>query len=175
MTNRQPLTDVAAIQTALRLHNLTLRSITDADLPTLCQIYGSTRTDELAQTGWSVEQQTAFLTMQFNAQHRYYMEHYVGAAWTLIERDGLPIGRLYLIRWARELRIVDIALLPQDRSQGIGSAILRAIIDEGERLRLPITIHVEMFNPALRLYERLGFKQIADKGVYYLMERTPDA
>lgn len=175
MTNRQPITDIAAIQLQLGSRGLTLRPISDADLPTLYRIYGSTRADELAQTGWNAEQQTAFLTMQFNAQHHYYAEHYAGAAFTLIERDGLPIGRLYLMRWPRELRIVDIALLPPYRSRGLGSAVLQAIIADGQRLQLPVTIHVEIFNPAMRLYQRLGFKQTADKGVYHLMERTPDA
>ena len=34
-----------------------------------------------------------------------------------------------------------------------------------------MTIHVERFNPALRLYERLGFSVAEDKGVYLLLER----
>jgi hypothetical protein len=34
----------------------------------------------------------------------------------------------------------------------------------------PLRIHVERFNPALRLYERLGFRQVEDKGVYLFLE-----
>jgi ribosomal protein S18 acetylase RimI-like enzyme len=34
---------------------------------------------------------------------------------------------------------------------------------------------VELFNRALRLYERLGFRRVGDHGPYYLMEWTPDA
>ena len=37
---------------------------------------------------------------------------------------------------------------------------------------VPLTIHVERFNPALRLYERLGFEAIEDKGVYLFLEWT---
>jgi hypothetical protein len=34
-------------------------------------------------------------------------------------------------------------------------------------------MHVEQFNRALRLYHRLGFRQIADQGVYLLLEWKP--
>ena len=38
-----------------------------------------------------------------------------------------------------------------------------------------LTIHVEMSNPARRLYERLGFAPVEEHGVYLLMERRPGA
>jgi GNAT superfamily N-acetyltransferase len=120
-------------------------------------------------------QKQAFLTAQFEAQHAYYQEHYPQAAFLAVLHEGQPIGRLYLDRWPDQLRIVDIALLPEYRGQGIGTAILEAILSDGQRLALPVSIHVERLNPALRLYTRLGFRQIADKGVYYLLEKTPDA
>ena len=47
---------------------------------------------------------------------------------------------------------------------------MRALQAEAAASRKPLRIHVERFNPALRLYERLGFKQIADRGVYWFME-----
>ena len=175
MTDRAPLTDVTTIATQLHAHEITLRPINQDDLPFLCQVYASTRMEELAQTQWSAEQTTAFLTMQFNAQHAYYQEHYPQAVFLIVEHRGQPIGRLYLDRWPSEIRIVDIALLPMQRGRGIGTRILKAVLQEGQRLRLPVRIHVEVFNPALRLYTRLGFRQIEDKGVYSLMEKVPDA
>jgi ribosomal protein S18 acetylase RimI-like enzyme len=36
-----------------------------------------------------------------------------------------------------------------------------------------LSIHVEANNPARRLYERLGFRSVADHGVYLLLERAP--
>jgi ribosomal protein S18 acetylase RimI-like enzyme len=175
MTDRAPLTDVQVITAQLRPHEITLRPITPDDLPFLFQVYASTRMEELAQTQWSAEQTTAFLTMQFNAQHAYYQEHYPQAAFLIIEHHGQPVGRLYLDRWPNEIRIVDIALLPPQRRRGIGTQLLNAVLEEGQRLHLPVRIHVEVFNPALHLYTRLGFRQIEDKGVYSLMEKAPDA
>lgn len=147
-----------------------LRNISHDDLPFLRQVYGSTRSEELAQVPWSDEQRAAFLDQQFNAQHNWYQQNYPGAQWSIVLRDNRPVGRLYLVRWPDQLRIIDIALLPSACNQGIGGALLGDIQALAQRLKLPVTIHVEQFNPAQRLYKRLGFKQIADKGVYWLME-----
>lgn len=78
-----------------------------------------------------------------------------------------PRGRdLYVSRWSEEIRIVDIALLPDSCNRGIGTALLRQLQAEAQASGKPLRIHVERFNPALPLYERLGFRQIEDKGVY---------
>jgi GNAT superfamily N-acetyltransferase len=169
------MTEIQTIAMALAAQGLGFRPISADDQALLYRIYASTREEELAATGWSAVQKEAFLMMQFKAQHAHYQEHYPGAAFQVILREGQPIGRLYLDRWPTELRIVDIALLPKYRGQGIGTIILEAILSEGQRLGLPVSIHVERFNPALRLYTRLGFHQIQDEGVHYLMEKTPDA
>jgi ribosomal protein S18 acetylase RimI-like enzyme len=89
----------------------------------------------------------------------------------IIQHAGEAAGRLYLARWASEYRIVDIALLPAFRGRGLGTAILNVIIAEATGHGLPVSIHVERFNPALRLYERLGFEFVSEYGVYYLMRR----
>ena len=78
-----------------------------------------------------------------------------------------------MVRWEKEIRLVDIALLPEHRGGGVGSAILHEILAEGKAAGKPVTIHVERFNPALRLYERLGFVPIEERGPYLLMQRAP--
>ncbi|HYF65320.1 MAG TPA: GNAT family N-acetyltransferase [Herpetosiphonaceae bacterium] len=150
---------------------LGLRPISPADAAFLTQVYGSTREEELAQVEWQPGQKQAFIEMQFAAQHAHYQQHYRDAMFAIIEHGGEAAGRLYLARWAGEYRIVDIALLPQFRGKGLGSIILNAIINEAAAHGLPVSIHVERFNPALRLYERLGFKFVSEYGVYYLMRR----
>lgn len=143
------------------------------DKPFLYRLYASTREKELAVVDWSETQKDAFLHMQFEAQHKYYRQHYRETTFDLIVLDDEPVGRLYLARWPDEFRIVDIALLPEWRNQGIGSRLLQDILQEAQEAGLPVSIHVECFNPALHLYYRLGFKKIADKGVYYLLEKAP--
>lgn len=154
-------------------HTIGLRPIAPADRAFLCSVYAGTRAEELALVQWSDAQKQAFVAMQFDAQHSYYQQHYPRASFDLLLLDGQPIGRLYVARHSSEIRIVDIAIVPAYRGQGIGSAVLAALLAEGARAGLPVTIHVERFNRALRLYERLGFRQIEDKGVYLLMECLP--
>ena len=156
-------------------NGVTLRPVRPGDEELLYRVYASTRQEELAQTGWSEGQKASFLRMQFDAQSRHYREHYERAELSVILQDERPVGRLYVVRWPEEIRIVDIALLPEYRGAGIGTGLLDDLISESERRGKPISIHVERFNPALRLYERLGFREVEDKGVYLLMERSPGA
>lgn len=153
---------------------LSLRAIQDDDLMVLNDIYSSTREEELKQvTHWSNEQKKAFLTQQFLAQHQYYQKNYEGAAFYVVEKNQEVIGRLYIHPNFQEkgVRIVDIALLPMWQNQGIGRGILQDILKSAQKIGKPVTIHVESFNPAKSLYERLGFKKISEtNGVYHLME-----
>lgn len=147
-----------------------LRPITDADLPFLELVYGSTRTEELAQTDWDDAQKAAFIAFQFRAQHQHYQAHYSGAEYYVIEHQGRAAGRLYLHWRGGELRIVDIALLPEARGQGTGSALLAALMTAAAAAGKAVSIHVERMNPAMRLYLRLGFRKVGEHGIYDLME-----
>jgi ribosomal protein S18 acetylase RimI-like enzyme len=149
------------------------RPATDADLPILAETFFSTRIEEVAQTGWPIEAQRAFLSQQFDAQHRHYRTHYPDAEWLVLERDGVAIGRLYLDTRQDDLHLIDIALLAQARGSGIGGALLEDLIDFAEATGRSVSIFVERMNPAMRLYERLGFVKISEEGVYDLMERPP--
>jgi ribosomal protein S18 acetylase RimI-like enzyme len=152
---------------------IVLRAASEQDLPFLFRVYASTREEELALTGWSEEQRSAFLTMQFDAQHRYYREHFPAARFDVIEVAGEAAGRLYVDRCNDEIRVIDIALLPEYRRVGIGGGLLRELQAEAASESKPIIIHVEPHNPAMRLYARLEFQPIADRGVYREMIWIP--
>jgi ribosomal protein S18 acetylase RimI-like enzyme len=154
--------------------SITLRPITVDDEAFLYQVYASTRQEEMALVPWNEAQKAAFLSMQFRAQRQDYQTNYPDAAFQVILRDGVPAGRLYVDRREREIAVIDISLLPEHRGAGIGSRLLRELLAEASRLGQPVTIHVEKFNPALRLYQRLGFSPIADTGIYLQMERLPE-
>lgn len=154
---------------------LTLRRITQDDEGFLYRVYYSTREEELARVPWTDEQKEAFVRMQFHAQHTFYMDQFGSARYDVVLMDDVPVGRLYVDRRDTTIRIIDIAILPEHRNRGIGSQLLDDLIAESERTRVPISIHVEKFNRALMWYQRLGFHQIEDQGVYLLMERQPNA
>lgn len=150
-----------------------IRWMSDADMPFLRQLYRSTREDELDITGWEEDQKQSFIDMQFRAQHTHYQKHYPDALWLIIEQACCPVGRLYLERWTREHRIIDIALLPQVRGRGLGGAVLLDLHDEAAADGKAVSIHVEKVNPAMSLYRRLGYKTVEDKGVYDLLVWKP--
>jgi ribosomal protein S18 acetylase RimI-like enzyme len=152
---------------------LALRTATPADQPLLLQVYASTRAAELATVDWSPEQKATFCEMQFQAQQQHYHQHYPTAEYYVLEHQGEAVGRLYVDSWPSQLRIMDIALLPQWCGQGLGSQCLQQLMQRATAAGQKLTIHVESFNPAMRLYERLGFRVTEDKGVYQFMEWTP--
>jgi GNAT superfamily N-acetyltransferase len=141
-----------------------------ADAEFLLAVYAGTRAEELAIVPWTDAEKDAFLRMQFHAQDRWWREQRPDATFDVILVDGEPAGRLYVDRRPEEIRIVDIALLPDRRAMGVGTLLIRRILDEGRASGRPVTIHVERGNRARALYERLGFRQIGTTGVYDLLE-----
>ncbi len=149
--------------------NLSFRPIEPSDRDFLCAVYASTRMEELAIVDWDQGQKSAFLEMQFSAQHNFYQQHYKDAEFLVILLDDRPIGRFYIARWPEEIRIVDLALLPEFRNAGYGTKILGDVISEAAAAGKPVTLHVERFNPALKLYQRLGFVKTGEQGIYDVM------
>ncbi len=160
-------------------NQLSLKRVTEKDFSVLKEIYFSTRENELKRVPqWTAEMKLSFLTQQFNAQYEYYLKNYPGADFWLLKKNEIPIGRLYLHENFQDkgIRIIDIALLPAWQRKGIGKSILEDLIQKANELNRPLSIHVESFNPAKKLYERLGFKMISEtNGVYHLMEIQPSA
>jgi len=139
---------------------VTLRPVSEADLEFLRRVYAESRAAELAATEWTAVEKEAFCRGQFEAQDKHYRENYPTCQYLIVERDGLPIGRLYRDRWDQEIRVVDVALLDSERGQGVGGALMQAIIDEARGHSIKVSIHVEANNPAQRLYKRLGFERV---------------
>lgn len=148
---------------------IALRAATGTDEAFLAAVYASTREAELAVTDWTEEMKATFCRSQFDAQTQHYQTHYPTAEYFVIERAGDRVGRLYVNRNSSEIRIMDLALLPEWRGQGVGTKLLLDLQREAAEADKLLSIHVEKFNPALTLYERLGFRTEIDRGVYLLL------
>ena len=147
-----------------------LRPVTESDRDFLMGLYGSTREEELSQVVWPEGQREAFLTMQFAAQDAAYRAGSPEGSFDVVEVGGRPAGRLYVDRRPGEIRIVDVSLLPEFRGQGIGTRLIRQLIQEATASGSVLSLHVQLHNPAAELYRRLGFAVVADEGFYRRME-----
>ena len=175
---RFPAKDATAFETPALLHErgLAVRAASDGDLPFLAALYAVTRHAELAAAAWPDDVRQAFLDSQFALQHRHYVGHYPDADFMVIHRDGEPLGRFYLAHDGEDDLVVDIALLPAWRGQGIGQALIEAAARQASTRGRGLHLHVLHTNlAARRLYERLGFRADGDTGMHLHMRRAPAA
>jgi ribosomal protein S18 acetylase RimI-like enzyme len=150
-----------------------LRAATSADQDFLRAVFASTRGDELAALGWDPQQSELFISMQFNAQQQSYSAGYPAAVNNIILLAEQPIGRMLVDRTGEEILLVDIALLSDYRNQRIGSNLIRGLMDEAATVQKPVRLSVYKSNPARRLYQRLGFFQVAEDPLYIEMQWLP--
>lgn len=154
---------------------MTLRKATAGDRDFLFRVYAASRAEEMAQLiDWDEGQREQFLRFQFEAQDRHYRDHYPAARFYVVLRYGDSIGRLYLDWQPRELRIMDIAMLPAWRSRGIGRRLMEDAMTAARERGAFVSLHVERDNPARQLYLRLGFRDIEEVGFYILMHWHPE-
>lgn len=154
--------------------NLFLREATPEDESFLLEVYASTRIDELAGLGWNDAQKQAFIKMQFLARERSYPR----VDSRIILLDGRPVGRMMVDRGESAILLRDIALLPEYRNAGIGSRLIQELMQEATAAGKPIELHVVSTSPAVRLYERLGFRRSGETGpeaAYLEMKWVPAA
>ena len=153
---------------------LTLRRAAPEDYDELVGIYASSREDELAQLSWwTDEQKLAFCRQQYDAQKQDYDEHNPGNEYDLVLLDGKTAGRFWVSRTDEEVRLLDLAILPWARGRGIGTALVRSLIEDGRASGKRVRHMVFVMNEgARRLYERLGFVVFEEVsgGAYLHME-----
>lgn len=152
---------------------IALRAEVDADFAFLTDLYAEVRHEEMAPVPWPQQAKRDFLDAQCRLQRDHYTKHYPGADRLLILRDGQPIGRVYVHPANAEIRLMDIAVTASARNAGIGTRIVIALQDECARRGADLTLHVEPTNPAQRLYRRLGFRLIENRGIYDFLGWTP--
>ena len=152
---------------------ITLRDALPADKPFMLALYASTRAEEFAQLGWPVETERVFMKMQFEAQRGDYERRFSGALCQIVELRRCPVGRLWVAQDARSLTVLDISLIADLRGQGIGTECLRRVQRRAAAAALDIELQVVHGNPAQRLYERLGFRNIGEAGVRQAMVWKP--
>jgi ribosomal protein S18 acetylase RimI-like enzyme len=154
--------------------SFSLRPVGPDDDAFLCEVYSSTRREELDSWGWDSAQRDAFLKLQFAGHQAHFTNQFPGADHSIVMIDGRAIGRMVIVRMDQEIRLADIALLPEYRNAGIGTSLISGLLSEGAAAGKPVRLHVTKTNRAQQLYSRLGFVQIGDTGTHFLMEWAAD-
>ena len=152
---------------------ISLRSASASDGDFLLQVYSSTRQEEVAAWGWSPAQQLSFLGMQYEIRKRGYAAAYPSAETSIVLVGDAPAGSMIISRGSGEIRLVDIALLPEFRNRGIGENLIRRLISEAARLQSSVRLSVLRGNRAAHLYGKLGFATTGGDEMYCEMECAP--
>ena len=147
-----------------------LRPEASADAPFLLEVYASTRQEELAATGWPAEMRKPFLRMQFNAQRQGYRTAFPHAQFAIILSAGQTVGRIVIDRAEDGFLLVDIALLPEHRGRGIGTALLQNLLREAAVAGKPVRLSVLKGQRAVQFYQHLGFVKTGEDGLRDQME-----
>ncbi|HQU84923.1 MAG TPA: GNAT family N-acetyltransferase [Pyrinomonadaceae bacterium] len=155
------------------LEKIGLIPVNDSDSELIEKIYYFTRNDEFAMLGWNEDQLKPFLKMQCDFQNKSYRMHFPDAEFSMILFDDKKVGRMIVDRTENEVRLVDIAILPEFRGNGIGSSLIERLYSESKEKKLPLSLQVEKNNiSAYRLYQKLGFENVGESDLYISMEKN---
>lgn len=139
------------------------------------QLFIEERQQMFLSAGLDAAMVEQLLLSQFSVQAARYASICPPEGRLIIERDGIPLGRLLVSEHQRELRLVDISIAPAFRQQGAGTSILgglQACVAARTGLT-SIVLHVLDNNPARGLYRKLGFEVMSSNPPYVRMEWHP--
>ena len=114
------------------------------------------------------------LRIQHIAQERRFASRYPGHDRFVVLVEGERAGRLYVHTDGLTMHVVDLTLMPEHRSHGLGSQIFRDLLEEAESEGLTVTLRVGRRNRrATDLYTRLGFDLVGVDDLDNYFEWSP--
>jgi len=145
---------------------VTLRPVYADDEAFLFSVFRCVHEGGFASLEFAEEEKTKLLRLQFEAQRVHYHRQYPDADFDVVLLGGVPIGNMYATRGPEDYVLIDISLLPDRRNCGVGAQLVAELIKQARTAGKPVRAHVRRGNPAWRLWQRLGFEQTGDDGVY---------
>lgn len=110
---------------------------------------------------WDDAQQDGF----FDAEWRRHPHE-------LVLVDGQVVGYVAVEHLADQVVVHNLVLDPAAQGRGIGTSLLGEVVEDALETRRPVRLQVLHANPAVTLYRRLGFIEIARTPTHLLMERS---
>ena len=129
----------------------TLRPATQADLPFLLALRHQTMDAPLIASGGTPSDEAHMQRILFCFE-----------AARIVMIEDKPVGLLKVVRTAPVWDLIQIQVAPDMQGRGLGARLLRGVIDEATAAGAGVKLSVFKVNPARRLYERMGFKPVAE-------------
>ena len=147
------------------------RPLSEEDVPFVRQLILQMVTDELGAAAWPDALRAPLLEMQCRARSEGIRVNWPDAEQEILLSNGQPAGWAVVARRGDAIHLVDIAIVPELRGQGLGTSRIRELLEESDRTGKPVRLSVTTINPANRLYERLGFRRTGGDEVRHYLER----
>ena len=150
---------------------VSLRSETDADERFVRHVVTDIVAKQLGAGAWPAEMRAQLLALQYAARRQSIHAAFPEGESRIIEVDGDGAGWVFIAELEQEIRLVEIMILEAHRHKGIGSTVIRQVIEGAAANGKPVRLTVANMNQgAGRLYERLGFRRVGGDEVQHVME-----
>jgi len=106
-------------------------------------------------------------------QRERFDENFDPARLQIIEYEGRAIGYISVERPGNEIFLAAIEVAPEFQNNGVGTYLVRNLMEDSDKLNLPARLLVLKVNRARRLYERMGFERTGETPTHYVMRREP--
>lgn len=101
-------------------------------------------------------------------QYEFFKTHIIFEKMDMVLVGGIPVGFVSVDRRKDRIFLESMAILSDYRSKGIGTAILKALMQEAGKRRVPL--HLQVFKVNVRataLYGRLGFERYGESETHW--------
>lgn len=145
----------------------TLRPATAGDYAWLWELKRLTMREYVEQT-WGYWDEAA--------QEAFFRRSYRSDTVQLVLVEGRNAGLLHVERERSDLFLANIQIHPAFQNRGLGSAVIRTVLDSARSLQLPVRLQVLQVNRAAQqLYLRLGFTVATQTPTHVVMRWMPPA
>lgn len=106
-------------------------------------------------------------------QKEYHAQDWLNNRPEIILYDNEPIGTIYAAENKDYIEIAQFYILPEYQNRGIGSHLLKEILERADRSGLTVKLMYARINPVASLYSRMGFKVVGNDDLFISVERRP--
>jgi GNAT superfamily N-acetyltransferase len=141
---------------------ITLRLATREDVIFISRLIEATMRSYVEQTWGSFSRERTRETVE---------EAIAAKSYSVVQFEDEDIGALAVEREVTHIQLAQIYILPSHQNRGVGTHLIRALVQEAKAAAKPLRVRVLAVNPARRLYEREGFVVTSETLERVFMER----